>query len=327
MQVTAASSASMASEAEMVGEAGGGGERKRKKTLGRRKIDIKPIKCMEARHVCFSKRREGLNKKASELCALTGAKVAVIVYSPAGKPYSFGHPSVSAVVDRYLDHDPVSSAAANDAFEAPPPPMMYEFDGQRDRLCEAIAAEARRKDALDAAACAAGVWTDDVVRQAEMPELVAMLAALERVKDDADHAMRQHQCAAAAAAGACDACYYDLGDGTFAADDYGGASSSSHHHHQQAAMDAQTMALLMGSSAVGHAAAHAPMLLPPPDLPPPTVAPVPLAFNYGSDHNHITGYEGYAYDLGDGGGYGHGGAAFETEGCYFGPTATCNFFG
>jgi len=315
MQVVAAS---MASEAEMAG----GGERKRKKTLGRRKIEIKPIKCMEARHVCFSKRREGLNKKASELCALTGAKVAVIVYSPAGKPYSFGHPSVSAVVERYLDLDPVSSAAANDAFEAPPPPMMYEFDGQRDRLCESIAAEVRWKDALDAAARAAGVWTDDVVRQAEMPDLVAMLAALERVKDDADHAMRQHQCAAAAAAGACDACYYDLGDGTFAADDYGGASSSS--HHQQAAVDAQTMAFLMGGNVVSHAAAHAPMLLPPPDLPQPP-APVPLAFNYGSDHNHITGYEGYAYDLGDGGG--HGGAAYETGGCYFGPTATCNFFG
>ena len=53
MQVVAASAASMASEAEMAG----GGERKRKKTLGRRKIEIKPIKCMEARHVCFSKRR------------------------------------------------------------------------------------------------------------------------------------------------------------------------------------------------------------------------------------------------------------------------------
>ncbi|CAD6247984.1 unnamed protein product [Miscanthus lutarioriparius] len=323
MQVTAASSASMASEAEMVVEAGGGGERKRKKTLGRRKIDIKPIKCMEVRHVCFSKRREGLNKKASELCALTGAKVAVIVYSPAGKPYSFGHPSVSAVVERYLDLDPVSSAAANDAFEAPPPPMMYEFDGQRDRLCESIAAEVRWKDALDAAARAAGVWTDDVVRQAEMGELVAMLTALERVKDDADHAMRQHQCAAAAAAAA-GACYYDLGDGTsFAADDYGGASSSS-SHHQQLAVDAQTMALLMGGNVVGHAATHAPMLLPPPDLPP-AAAPVPLAFNYGSDHSHVTGYEGYAYDLGDGGGHG---SAYETEaGCYFGPTATCNFFG
>lgn len=318
MQVAAAS-ASMASEAaEMVG----GGERKRKKTLGRRKIEIKRIECMEARHVCFSKRREGLYKKASELCALTGAKVAVIVFSPAKKPYSFGDPSVSAVVERFLDPGSAASAAA---FEAPPPPppiIQHEFDGHRERMLEAIAAEARRKDALDAATIAAGVWTDDVVRRAKLPNLLAMLAALERVRDevaDAGHAMRQ-QCAAAAAAA--DACYYDLGDGgAFTADDYGSGASSS--QHQQAAMDAH-MAFLMGGNAAAHAPPpYAPMLLPPANLPP-AAAPAPLAFNYGFDRYHITCYEGYAYDLGAGSGHG---AAYEMEGCYSGTAATCNFFG
>ncbi|PWZ16098.1 Agamous-like MADS-box protein AGL61 [Zea mays] len=302
----------MASEAETAGE------RKRKKTLGRRKIEIKPIKCVEAKHVCFSKRREGLYKKANELCALTGAKVAVIVSSPAGKPYSFGHPSVRAVLDRYL-LDP--GTAAHDAFDAPPPPILREFDGQRERLCEAIAAEARRRDALDAAARAAGVWTDDVVRRADLPDLLAMLAALERVRADADRAMRQHQCAAAAAAAAAaDACYYDLANiASFTADEYGGAGSSS-LHHQAAAVDVAHMAFLMGGDGVSHAPQpFGPMLLPAPDDLPP---PAPLAFHYGSDHSHIAGYQGHAYDPGCGSG-GHG-AAYEMEGW---TTATCNFFG
>nr|GEV95430.1 agamous-like MADS-box protein AGL62 [Tanacetum cinerariifolium] len=37
---------------------------------------------MTSRQVTFSKRRKGLFKKASELCVLTGAKMAILVQSP-----------------------------------------------------------------------------------------------------------------------------------------------------------------------------------------------------------------------------------------------------
>ncbi|OVA15318.1 Transcription factor [Macleaya cordata] len=43
-----------------------------------------------------------LFKKASELCTLCAAETDVIVFSPARKSYSFGHPSVDTIVDRYL---------------------------------------------------------------------------------------------------------------------------------------------------------------------------------------------------------------------------------
>ncbi|KAK1323174.1 Agamous-like MADS-box protein AGL62 [Acorus calamus] len=69
---------------------------------GRKKIEIRPILNEEARQVTFSKRRMGLFKKAGELCILCGVEMAAIVYSPGGKAFSFGHPSVEAVSDRFL---------------------------------------------------------------------------------------------------------------------------------------------------------------------------------------------------------------------------------
>ena len=39
--------------------------------------------------VTFSKRRAGLFKKAQQLSQLSGATVAVLVFSPVGKPFTF----------------------------------------------------------------------------------------------------------------------------------------------------------------------------------------------------------------------------------------------
>ncbi|XP_019465322.1 PREDICTED: myocyte-specific enhancer factor 2B-like [Lupinus angustifolius] len=55
--------------------------------------------------VTFSKRRTGLFKKASELCTLCDAKVALVVFSPANKAFSFGDPSIDVAVDRYQMRD------------------------------------------------------------------------------------------------------------------------------------------------------------------------------------------------------------------------------
>lgn len=52
--------------------------------------------------VTFSKRRFGLFKKASELCTLCGAEILMIVFSPGGKVFSFGHPGVKDLINRFL---------------------------------------------------------------------------------------------------------------------------------------------------------------------------------------------------------------------------------
>ncbi|KEH43978.1 putative transcription factor MADS-type1 family [Medicago truncatula] len=56
--------------------------------------------------VTFSKRRSGLFKKASELCTICGADVALVVFSPGEKVFSFGQPNVDTLIDRYLSQVP-----------------------------------------------------------------------------------------------------------------------------------------------------------------------------------------------------------------------------
>ncbi|XP_068645292.1 agamous-like MADS-box protein AGL62 [Aristolochia californica] len=60
----------------------------RKPSLGRQKIEIKKIENSDALQVCFSKRRSGLFKKASELWILCGVEIAIIIFSPARMPLS-----------------------------------------------------------------------------------------------------------------------------------------------------------------------------------------------------------------------------------------------
>lgn len=60
-----------------------------RKPLGRGRIEIKKIENLSSRQVTFSKRRNGLLKKAKELSVLCDAEVAVIVFSSTGKLYEF----------------------------------------------------------------------------------------------------------------------------------------------------------------------------------------------------------------------------------------------
>ncbi|KAM0993009.1 hypothetical protein TB2_008552 [Malus domestica] len=65
-----------------------------------RKLVIKKIEKPNSLLVSFSKRRGGLFRKACQLSGLCGAEVAVIVFSPCGRLYVFGHPSVDSVLSR-----------------------------------------------------------------------------------------------------------------------------------------------------------------------------------------------------------------------------------
>ncbi|CAH8263443.1 unnamed protein product [Arabidopsis lyrata] len=78
--------------------------------MGRQKIPLVKIKKESHRQVTFSKRRASLFKKASELCTLMcGAEIAIIVFSPAQKPFSFKHTSVESVLDRHLSQNNLPS--------------------------------------------------------------------------------------------------------------------------------------------------------------------------------------------------------------------------
>ncbi|KAM7269648.1 hypothetical protein ACFE04_025145 [Oxalis oulophora] len=76
-----------------------------RKNNGRQKIKMQKMQNESNLQVTFSKRKYGLFKKASELSTLCGVKIAIIVFSPGKKVFSFGHPSVESVIDRFLPED------------------------------------------------------------------------------------------------------------------------------------------------------------------------------------------------------------------------------
>ncbi|XP_010538787.1 PREDICTED: agamous-like MADS-box protein AGL14 [Tarenaya hassleriana] len=67
----------------------------------RGKTEMKRIENATSRQVTFSKRRNGLLKKAFELSVLCDAEVALIVFSPRGKLYEFSSSSVTKTIERY----------------------------------------------------------------------------------------------------------------------------------------------------------------------------------------------------------------------------------
>lgn len=70
----------------------------------RGKTQMRRIENATSRQVTFSKRRNGLLKKAFELSVLCDAEVGLIIFSPRGKLYEFASSSIPEVIERYKRH-------------------------------------------------------------------------------------------------------------------------------------------------------------------------------------------------------------------------------
>ncbi|CAA3000585.1 MADS-box transcription factor 23-like isoform X1 [Olea europaea subsp. europaea] len=69
--------------------------------MGRGKIVIERIDNSTSRQVTFSKRRNGLLKKAKELAILCDAELGLMIFSSTGKLYEFSSTSMKSVIERY----------------------------------------------------------------------------------------------------------------------------------------------------------------------------------------------------------------------------------
>ncbi|XP_038902722.1 agamous-like MADS-box protein AGL62 [Benincasa hispida] len=128
-----------------------------KKSLGRQKIEIKKLEVKSRQQVTFSKRRAGLFNKAAELSILCGAEIAILVFSPTGKIYTFGHPNVDLLLDRSL--------TAN--FAPPKPAESYlplaELNRDFDDAMAEFEIEKRRAAEVERMRSSGGFWWDEPV--------------------------------------------------------------------------------------------------------------------------------------------------------------------
>ncbi|KAK3012146.1 hypothetical protein RJ639_012145 [Escallonia herrerae] len=98
--------------------------------MGRAKLEIKKIENTTSRQVTFSKRRNGLIKKAYELSTLCDIDIALIMFSPSGRLSHFSGRSKSALTSGlgYLDRERLRGASS---------PEIYQDCGGR-RLLEPL---------------------------------------------------------------------------------------------------------------------------------------------------------------------------------------------
>ncbi|XP_042039001.1 MADS-box protein SOC1-like isoform X2 [Salvia splendens] len=76
----------------------------------RGKTQMRRIENATSRQVTFSKRRNGLLKKAFELSVLCDAEVALIIFSPRGKLHEFASSSMHETIERYQKYTKDSQA-------------------------------------------------------------------------------------------------------------------------------------------------------------------------------------------------------------------------
>ncbi|XP_057458428.1 agamous-like MADS-box protein AGL62 [Lotus japonicus] len=154
------------------------------KSQQKRKIEIKKITNPNSLQVAFSKRRCGLFKKVNELGILCGGEFVLIIFSPSGKVFSFGHPSVDDVIQRYLSEAPQQTSNVMRYIEA-----QNALSGQlteiNNRLEDAKKQVEQLNCLLKAAFCQFG-WACQV-EEMDMSPLMKFKAALDKLKNHVTH--------------------------------------------------------------------------------------------------------------------------------------------
>ncbi|XP_022732342.1 agamous-like MADS-box protein AGL62 [Durio zibethinus] len=152
---------------------------------GRQKLAMKKIAKKNNLQVTFSKRRAGLFKKASELCTLCGVDVAIIVFSPAGKVFSFGHPQVESTIDRFFSRNPcLHSSNTHKLVEAHRNANIQELNAQLAQLLDMLEVEKRKGEAFEEIREAGRrkCWWQAPIDELGLNELQQLRIALEELK-------------------------------------------------------------------------------------------------------------------------------------------------
>ncbi|CAK9183187.1 unnamed protein product [Ilex paraguariensis] len=82
--------------------------------MGRGKVELKRIENPTNRQVSFSKRRNGILKKAFELSILCDAEVGLLIFSPSGKAYQFASHDMDGTAARHYAGEDLSSLGMKD---------------------------------------------------------------------------------------------------------------------------------------------------------------------------------------------------------------------
>ncbi|EEF30393.1 agamous-like MADS-box protein AGL29 isoform X2 [Ricinus communis] len=145
--------------------------------MGRKKTQMSLIQGESARQVSFSKRRTGIFKKASELCTLCAVEAAVVIFSPGGKAFTFGHPCFEAIMKKLADPENPDNGFAEHMAEHEA--TLRDLNKQYSDLLEQLKAEEKRGEELKQM-----LLLDKPIDDLNLDELLTLQAFMERAKAD-----------------------------------------------------------------------------------------------------------------------------------------------
>ncbi|KAI5661219.1 hypothetical protein M9H77_20542 [Catharanthus roseus] len=157
----------------------------KKPSMGRQKIKIAKIQVKNHLQVTFSKRRSGLMKKASELCTICGVDIGIIVFSPAGKVFPFGHPNIETIIDRFLTGN--SFQLDSDTFrlvEAHRNASLRELNLHLTQLLNELEIEKKRSESFDniRKASQKHYWWEAPIDEIGFQELLQLKDSMEELR-------------------------------------------------------------------------------------------------------------------------------------------------
>ncbi|XP_048132171.1 agamous-like MADS-box protein AGL29 [Rhodamnia argentea] len=153
-----------------------------RETRGRQSIEMKQIENDDKRFITFSKRRSGIYKNASELATLCGVEVGVVLLSPTEKPFSFAHPSIDAIANRFLKQNPPPNDRPRALVNSYHHVRINELNQQHDELINQIKIEEARGKVLKRLTEGKGdeAWWEAPIEESNLDDLNQMMV---RMKD------------------------------------------------------------------------------------------------------------------------------------------------
>ncbi|KAK6912220.1 Transcription factor, MADS-box [Dillenia turbinata] len=156
----------------------------KKKTKGKQKIKIEKIDTRSRLDVTFSKRRSSIFKQANELCTLTGAEIAVVIFSPGKKVYSIGNPDVDTVIKRFFSNSP-----GNQSVEPRRQASVDELNAELEDVLKLVEMEKGRGEELDKALRVGQMqnWWEAPTEELDIEQLQVLQIAFGNLKRDVEN--------------------------------------------------------------------------------------------------------------------------------------------
>ncbi|KAF5734378.1 hypothetical protein HS088_TW16G00827 [Tripterygium wilfordii] len=155
-------------------------------TTGRRKQEMKKMTNEKNLQVTFSKRKNNIFKKASELSILCDVEIVIIVFSPANKAFAFGNPSVESVLNRYLSENPPPMSGTLQLAEAYRRSNVRNLNSELTQVVNELEAEKKRAEDLRKMRLAsqAECWWEKPIEEQSVEELQRFKRALENLREN-----------------------------------------------------------------------------------------------------------------------------------------------